>query len=168
MSAKQQQCGVREDKNIVLGTRTHAKKVRLDCRVITYYDIERDRTFEFVTNNFSLKAERIADLYRKRWQIELLFKRVKQNFPLKYFLGDNENAVKTQIWCAFIADLLLRIVQNTLKRKWAFANLSSMIRLHLMSYINLFNFLNNPDKLPRFKIPSPQLVMEGLKIDFRT
>ena len=168
VSAKQQQSGVIEDKNIVLGTRTHAKKVRLSCRVITYYDKENKRTFEFLTNNFSLKGEQIADLYKKRWQIELLFKRVKQNFPLKYFLGDNENAVKTQIWCAFIADLLLRIVQNILKRKWAFANLSAMIRLHLMSYINLFNFLNNPDKLQAFKSPSPQLVMEGLKIDFGT
>lgn len=168
VTPKQQQTGVIEDKTIILGTRTHAKKVKLRCRVISYYDRQKDRTFEFVTNNFLLKAQRIADLYQKRWQIELLFKRVKQNFPLKYFLGDNENAVKTQIWCAFIADLLLKLVQNSLKRKWAFANLSSMIRLHLMSYINLFGFLNNPDKLPAIHFVSPQLAIEGLKIDFRT
>ena len=86
------------------------------------------------------------NLYKKRWQIELLFKRIKQNYPLRYFLGDNENAIRIQIWCALITDLLVKIVKDRTKRKWSYANIASMIRLHLMSYVNLFKFLNNPEK----------------------
>ena len=59
-----------------------------------------------------MSAMSVASLYKKRWQIELLFKRMKQNYPLKYFLGDSENAIKIQIWCTLIADLLLKIVKK--------------------------------------------------------
>jgi len=159
--------GILSDQNILLGNRTHAKKVKLKARLICFFDKEKDRTFEFLTNNFILSACQIADLYKKRWQIETLFKRVKQNFPLKYFLGDNENAIKVQIWCCFIADFLIKLVQMQLKRKWAFSNLSSIIRLHLMSYLNLAVFLNNPDKLSQ-TIKSNQLKLQGLEIGFKT
>jgi hypothetical protein len=159
--------GILNDRLIVLGTRTHASKVRLETRLVSFFDKEKGRTFEFLTNNFCLPPEQIADLYKKRWQIEILFKRVKQNFPLKYFLGDNENAIKIQIWCAFIADLLIKIIQAQLKRKWAFSNLSSIIRLHLMSYIDLFCFLNNPDKLPAEK-KDDQLKIRGFELQFKT
>ena len=139
--------GVLSDQYLTQGTRTQAQKIKLQVRLVTFYDKESDRTFEFLTNNFSLSPQDIADLYKKRWLIEILFKRIKQNFPLKYFLGDNQNAIKVQIWCVFIADLLIKLVQVQLKRKWAFSNLSSIIRLHLMSYLNLVNFLNNPEQL---------------------
>ena len=156
-----------KDENIILGTRTHAKKSKLKARLVRFFDKEKERTFEFLTNNFTLPPEAIADLYKKRWQIEILFKRIKQNFPLKYFLGDNENAIKIQIWCAFIAVLLIKLVQSQLKRKWAFSNLSSIIRLHLMSYIDLFKFLNDPDKLPSSQ-HNNQLQIGGLEIEFKT
>jgi hypothetical protein len=168
LSHKSLGAGVLSDERIILGTRTHAKGIRLDCRMVTFYDKEKNRTFEFLTNNFALPPEAIADLYKKRWQIEILFKRVKQNFPLKYFLGDNVNAIKIQIWCAFIADLLIKLVQVQLKRKWAFSNLSALIRLHLMSYIHLFNFLNNPDQLPSHHSQEMQLAIRGFEIGFKT
>jgi len=158
--------GVLNDQIIMLGTRTHAKKIKLKARIVTFFDKQKERTFEFLTNNFELPAIQIADLYKKRWQIEVLFKRVKQNFPLKYFLGDNVNAIKIQIWCAFIADLLIKLVQTRLQKKWAFSNLSSIIRLHLMSYINLFAFLNNPDKLTSAQITN-QLTIQGLDMGYR-
>jgi hypothetical protein len=79
--------------------------------------------------------------------VETFFKRIKQTNPLKYFLGDNENAIRIQLWCAFIKDLLIKIVKDQLKRKWAFCNISSMIRHHLMNYLDLIGFLNNPDKI---------------------
>jgi len=72
------------------------------CRRIAFWDSKNKRVFEFtayfvhstsITNNFELSAETIASIYKKRWQIELLFKQLKQNFPLKYFLGDNQNAI---------------------------------------------------------------------------
>lgn len=168
ISQQSSEAGVQDDTMIILGTRTHRNKVKLKTRMVTFFDKEKERTFQFLTNNFSLSPEVIADLYKKRWLIEILFKRVKQNFPLKYFLGDNENAIKIQIWCAFIADLLIKIIQVQLKRKWAFSNLSSIIRLHLMSYISLFDFLNNPEKLTPNCSQSNQLKLRGLEIGFKT
>lgn len=168
VSSESKRSGVIADRTIILGTRTHRKSVKLKSRQVTFFDKEKERTFEFLTNNFALTAEQIADLYKKRWQIETLFKRIKQNFPLKYFLGDNENAIKIQIWCAFIADLLIKLVQVQLKRKWAFSNLSSIIRLHLMSYINLFDFLNNPERLSVNSPPGNQLKIMGLELGFIT
>ena len=99
-----------------------------------------------MTNNFDLQADKIANIYMKRWQIELLCKQLKQNFPLKFFLGDNENAIKIQIWCALIVNLLLTVIRKKIKRKWAFSNLASFCRLHLFNYIHLTKFLENPEK----------------------
>lgn len=158
--------GVLKDQIILLGCPSHAKKIKLKARLVSFFDNASGRLFEFLTNNFSLLPEHIAETYRKRWQIELLFKRIKQNFPLKYFLGDNENAIKIQIWVAFIADLLIKIIQSQSKRKWAFANLRSIIRLHLMNYIDLFVFLNNPDLLPKYSTQSCNHFT--LSIDFKT
>lgn len=161
VSANQKGRGVLADENILMGRPSNKKTVKVEARKITYWHAESKRAFEFITNNMTLSALTITDIYKKRWQIENLFKRIKQSYPLKYFLGDNENAIKIQIWCSLITDLLVKIVQNKIKRKkWSYANLSSMIRLHLMSYINLFKFLNNPDKaLVGYKIQSlqPQL-----------
>lgn len=85
-------------------------------------------------------------IYKQRWQIELLFKQLKQNFPLKYFLGDNENAISIQIWCALIANLLLTVVKKQLSRKTAFSCIASYVRVNLINYIHLIRFLNNPEK----------------------
>ena len=66
--------------------------------------------------------------------------------PLQYFLGDNQNAIKIQVWCALIADLLLQVIRKQIKRKWSFFNIVSLIRLHLFNYLNLFSCLENPEK----------------------
>jgi hypothetical protein len=138
--------GVLTDQQIIMGKLTKKTNIKLPARKITFLDSSTGRQFEFITNNNNLSPLTIASLYKKRWQIELLFKRIKQNYPLRYFLGDNENAIRIQIWCALITDLLVKIVKDRLKRKWSYANIASMIRLHLMSYVNLFKFLNNPEK----------------------
>jgi IS4 transposase len=91
------------------------------------------------------EAEKIALIYKKRWQIELLFKQLKQNFPLKYFLGDNQNAIEIQIWVAMLANLLITLIKSRVKRPWAFSNMVSVIRQHLMSYINIYKFLEDPE-----------------------
>jgi hypothetical protein len=103
-----------------------------------------------------MQASRIADIYKRRWQIELLFKRIKRHYPLRYFLGESENAIKIQIWCALICDLLVKIVKDKLKRPWSFANIASMIRLHLMTYINIFSFFNNPENALKHYNSQPQ------------
>jgi len=137
--------GVLKDEEIVLlyGSK---KDQEHKARRIAYWDSENERLFEFITNNFELPAEKIALIYKKRWQIELLFKQLKQNFPLKYFLGDNENAIEIQIWIAMLANLLITLVRSKLKRSWAFSNMVSIIRQQLMNYINIYAFLENPEK----------------------
>ncbi len=134
---------IKSDQHIILGHRT---SIRVKARLITFFDAESGEHYEFLTNNFKMNAITIASLYKKRWQIELLFKRMKQNYPLKYFLDDSENAIKIQIWCALIADLLLKIVKKGAAAKWSFSNLAAMVRLHLMTYIDLFKFLKSPEK----------------------
>lgn len=117
----------------------------ISLRRIAYWDEKNKRVFEFITNNYELSADTIAAIYKQRWQIELLFKRLKQNFPLKYFLGDSRNAIEIQIWVSLLAQLLLMVIRSQTTRKWAFSNLMSIVRFHLMTYINLIKFLNNPN-----------------------
>lgn len=131
------------DEKIKLGWRGG---VQVIARLIKYKDSVSGEIYEFVSNNLRMKATTIASLYKKRWQIELLFKRMKQNYPLKYFLGDSENAIKIQIWCSLIADLLLKIVKKAVAARWSFSNLAAIVRLHLMTYIDLFSFLKSPEK----------------------
>lgn len=142
----QQQKGVIGDQEIILGVDYKPRKPKVRARLVSFVDPQSGTPFEFITNNFSLAPSTIAAIYKRRWQIELLFKRIKQNYPLKYFLGDSENAIKIQIWCALIADLILKIIKHRCKAKWSFSNLSTTIRLHLMTYIDLFAFLRHPEK----------------------
>lgn len=146
ISEKQQQQGIISDQNIILGNRFDKKSIKVNARLIIFKDPTSGKILEFLTNNLKLSCTTIPGLYKKRWSIELLFKRLKQNYPLKYFLGDNENAIKIQIWCTLIADLLLKVIKKNTTRRWAFSNLVAMVRIHLMTYINLFEFLKSPEK----------------------
>lgn len=112
-------------------------------RRITFID-QDNRRFVFITNNFKISAEEVAMIYKNRWQIELLFKKLKHNFQLRYFLGDSENAIKIQIWVTLIAHLLLSIIKKKANVKFAFSNIATIIRLHLMSYVDLIEFLKKP------------------------
>ncbi len=138
--------GALEDEIIEVDVKKGKEISKLRLRKVTFYDRENKREFEFLTNLFDLRADLIAALYKIRWQIELPFKQLKQNFPLKYFLGDNENAIKIQIYCVLIVNLLLAVIKKKLKRNWAFSNLVSFCKIHLFNYINLMKFLENPEK----------------------
>jgi hypothetical protein len=137
--------GVRQDLEIVLGF-PQKKTESVMARLIDYIDPQTKKHLRFLTNDFKSQPFTIAQLYAKRWNIELLFKRLKQNMPLNFFLGDNKNAIQIQIWCALIADLLLNILRRLVKKKWAFSNIVSLVRLHLFNYLDLISFLENPDK----------------------
>lgn len=134
--------GVIKDEQIAV----HKDEEDVILRRIAYYHSGQGRTYIFLTNNYELQADRIADIYKNRWQIESMFKRLKQNFPLKYFLGDNQNAIEIQIWVSLIAQILMLVVQRKAGRRWAFSNMVGIIRYHLTSYIDLFSFLKNPDQ----------------------
>lgn len=149
LNKHQQSLGVQQDAVIDLGNpeTIHINPIQ-KARLITFYDALTGKHLYFITNDFKFCASTIAGIYKKRWQIELIFKRIKQNFQLHSFLGDNENAIQIQLWCTFIADLLVKIVKDQAdkKKKWSMANLSSLIRLHLGTYINLVEFICNPEK----------------------
>jgi hypothetical protein len=145
VSEQEKQKGIISDQLVMMGRESNKKTTKLIARKIAFCDPQTNKHLMFMTNNFRMNASTIAALYKRRWQIELLFKRLKQNYPLQNFLGENENAIKIQIWCSLITDLLIKVVKDKLKRKWSFANIAAMIRLHLMSYIHLIEFLNNPD-----------------------
>ena len=138
--------GVWQDEMIEITVKEKEGDCKLKVRKVVFYDRILKRRFEFLTNLFEIRPDLIAAFYKLRWQIELLFKQLKQNFPLKYFLGDNENAIKIQIYCTLIANLLMTVVQKKLKRSWAFSNLVSFVKIHLFNYIHLMNFLENPEK----------------------
>jgi transposase len=136
-----------KDERIELPIRKNGHIVRtVTLRRIAWWDESSKRHFIFLSNMFDVQAETIAGIYRQRWQVELLFKQLKQNFPLKYFLGDNENAITIQIWCTLIANLLMTVIQKQLKRSTAFSFIASFIRVNLINYIHLIRFLNNPEK----------------------
>jgi len=137
--------GILSDEIIEVEVNNKNEKSKLKLRKIKYYDREHKRSFEFISNLFEFRADTIAALYKIRWQIELLFKQIKQNFPLKYFLGDNENAIKIQIYCVLIVNLLMAVIKKSLKRKWSFSNLVSFCRIHLFNYIHLTKFLESPE-----------------------
>jgi len=127
------------------------KEQLLTLRRVVYYDREKDCIIAFLTNIMDMTTEQIGLLYKQRWQIELLFKQLKQNFPLKYFLGDNENAIKIQIWCTLIANLLFTIIARNLKRKLSFSILVSFTRQHLFSYNKLSDLIEKTERQWRTK-----------------
>lgn len=116
------------------------KTIRL--RKVCYQD-EKNRYYEFLTNNFEITAEEVAFLYKKRWGIELLFKKMKQNFQLHYFYGENVNAIYTQVWCTLIAQLLLTVIQKIAQTKKAFSVVASLVRIHLISMLDVFAMLRS-------------------------
>lgn len=117
----------------------------IELRRVAYWYEPHKRVYEFISNNFEISAEKVAQIYKNRWQIENMFKRLKQNFPLKYFLGDNQNAIEIQIWVSLIIQLIMLVLQRKIKRSWAYSNMVSIVRFHLMTYIDLFMFLENPE-----------------------
>ena len=119
------------------------------ARIVTYVDIKKGKNPKLVsllTNDFDMRPETIVEIYRRRWQIESLFKQIKQNFPLRYFYGESANAIKIQIWVTLIANLLVSLLQSRLERRWSFSGLATMLRISLMYYLNIYTFFNKPEE----------------------
>ena len=113
-------------------------------RIVEIWDEEKQRSFTFLTNNMKFAASTIASTYKDRWQVELFFKAIKQNLKIKTFLGTNPNAVKTQIWTALIAMLVLRYLQLMSTFGWSLSNLAALLRHQLFVYRDLWAWLNAP------------------------
>ena len=133
-------------------------------RLVQWYDSDNDRWFEFLSNDFDLTAQQIADLYRKRWQIELFFKKLKQNLKIKSFIGTSENAVMTQIWTAAVATLLIEILRRIARYRWSFSRLLKFVRLNLLTYKKLDVWINRPDF--RVHKQSPPKTQQQMALNF--
>lgn len=145
-----------EDKN---GKKLTKEKKKLRLKKVCYQD-EKNRYYEFISNSMDSTAEEIAFLYKKRWGIELLFKKMKQNFQLHYFYGENENAIRTQVWCTLIAQLLLTVVQKMAQTKKAFSVVASLIRIHLISLLDVFQLLRSTKRDYLKKTGSPPVNLQ--------
>jgi hypothetical protein len=126
------------DKGKKITNQTKTLRLRKVC-----YQDDKNRYYEFLCNNFEITAEEIAFLYKKRWGIELLFKKMKQNFQLHFFYGENVNAIYTQVWCTLIAQLLLTVIQKMAMTKKAFSVVASLVRIHLISLLDVFELLSS-------------------------
>jgi len=131
-----------EDKD---GKQLHGPKEVVTLRRICYQD-EKNRKYEFLTNNLKISAEEVAFLYKKRWGIELLFKKMKQNFQLHYFYGENETAIRTQIWCTLIAQLLMTVLQKKAETGKAFSIVATLVRIHLISMLDVCELLRSTNR----------------------
>lgn len=111
------------------------------ARMVAYIDPESGKKLVFLTNLMELKALTVCLLYKNRWVIEPLFKQIKQNFELTYFLSDSPNGIKTQIWVAMILNLIFTIIHKMVKETEDFATMVKLASKNTASYVSLIKFL---------------------------
>jgi hypothetical protein len=137
------------------------KKCPHYLRKVEVWDPVHEKVLQFVTNNMDLAASTIGEIYKERWQIELFFKALKQNLRIKTFVGTSFNAVMTQIWTALIAIMILKYLQFKSKINWSLSNLAAMLRMNLLTYKDLWEWVNQP----YFSLPEKQqLVQQSLEL----
>ena len=139
---------VTRDETIKLTSEHARKRCSSLLRQVTVWDAEHERELVFLTNIFHLAASTIGAIYKDRWQIELFFKALKQNLKIKTFVGTSENAVNVQIWTALIAMLLLKFLWLKSTWAWSLSNLAAMLRFNLLSYRDLWAWIDEPFKIP--------------------
>ena len=138
---------VRADEVVVFTQHATSDNQRFFRRIV-WWDTKHQREFVFLTNHFDLDAVSVAAVYRQRWQIELLFKALKQNLKIKTFVGTSANALKIQIWTALIALLLVRYLQLRSRLQWHLSRFVALLRHQLFVYRDLWRFLDNPFEGP--------------------
>ena len=134
--------GILNDEIIRIGTYPKAALHPMPLRKVTYHDREKDQTYVYLTNNFTLSAADIANIYKHRWQVELFFKWVKQHLKIKTFLGTSQNAVLTQVWVAFIYYLLLAYIKFQTKFTKSLLELTRMVSATLLLRRSLIDLLS--------------------------
>jgi hypothetical protein len=133
------------DQTIVLTSYVSAKLYPEKLRRIKFHDAETDKTFVFLTNNFTVPALTIAQLYRSRWKVELFFKWIKQNLRIKAFYGTSENAVKTQIWIAVTTYLLVAILKKRLGLTASLYTILHVLSVSVFERTSINQLLQNSD-----------------------
>lgn len=151
---------VRKDSKVVLTGPQTKKQYPKPLRVVEYYDEEKERTFSFLTNDFTHTPQEIADMYKERWQIELFFKWLKQNLKLKTFWGTSKNAVLMQIWIALIVYLLMWIMKVKNMIDFSLQRIRQILKTTLLEKRSL-ELLFKPPPLFQKPVPQPYL-FEGV------
>ena len=153
--------GVLYDQIGILETQKSRKEYPRKLRRVKYYDKENQRVFVFLTNNTELKAEEIAFLYKKRWEVELFFKWMKQHLKIKTFWGTSINAVKIQIYCAIIAYCLVALIGNKLKVGRPIYEILQILSISLLDKTPIREILTNCDYKDVKELNYKQLKISG-------
>lgn len=135
------------DWNIRLTGDTAGKKYPKKLRLVWVYDAKNDKMIAVLSNQMSWTASNIAQLYKARWDVEVFFRHMKQQFRIKSFVGTSENALRIQMWSAMSTMLLLRHLKNKADYNWGLSNLIPFIRLNLIVKINLWKWVSKPFKI---------------------
>jgi hypothetical protein len=149
--------GLRSDQTIVLTGPKTSQEYPAPLRRISYVDPETQKRFVFLTNNFTLPALTIAQLYKCRWQVELFFKWIKQYLRIKAFFGTSANAVKTQIWIAVSVYVLVAILKKTLKLNRSLGEILQILSVTLFERDEIYQVLTATDVPSETQEPCNQL-----------
>ena len=136
------------DEEILLLNKETRDKYEKKLRRVAVFDSKNNVTIELITNNLIWTADKVAELYKRRWDIEIFFKELKNHLKIKSFVGTSENAVMIQIWTALISFLILKYLKSISKFGWSLSNLIAAIRGCLFLKIDLNGFLDEPFKPP--------------------
>lgn len=144
------------------------KTYTLEARLIVYKDPQTGKVLSFISNLFDYNAYTIAQLYKYRWSIEVFFKRLKQNFQLDYFFSDSSEGIKTQIWIALIANVLMSIIHTMTKQKECFKTTVSMASQNMADYKSLIAIIlqERPTKKPKIRIVQLKLFQKNKGVLF--
>ena len=133
------------------------KKCSYRLRRIEVWDTDNEQVVVLLTNHYEFGATTIASIYKDRWQVEILFKTIKQNLKIKTFVGTSPNALMIQIWTALIAILVLKYLKFRSTFRWSLSNLVAMLRYNLFTYRDLWQWINNPYEPPPIVTDAEQL-----------
>jgi hypothetical protein len=157
---------------LIVFTSKEARKAGLEgkiFRLVTVYKADENKVIQIITNQLDWQARTVADLYKKRWDIEIFFKLMKQNLQIKTFLGTSENAVKSQIFVAMIVYLLLELIRRVYcKEKTAFSNFCEKVRICLLHYLSFEYLCSINAKVSRVKKPPGKTLFDQDKFHVQT
>jgi Transposase DDE domain/Domain of unknown function (DUF4372) len=154
--------GVLSDQTVFLSSLQSAMAYPDALRKVSYRDEERNKHLQFLTNNFTLPAQTIADIYKQRWQVELFFKWIKQHLRIKAFYGTSENAVKTQIWIAVSIYVLVAILRKRLQLETSLYQILQILSVTLFEKTPILQALQNNNSLSDLPDDFNQLILLGL------
>ena len=151
--------GLRCDQTVVLHGFYAQKDYPEKLRRIRYFDFQTNKLLVFLTNNFTLPALTIAQLYRCRWQVELFFKWIKQHLRIKAFYGTSENAVKTQIWIAISVYVLVAITKKRLNLQHSLYSVLQILSVTTLEKTPILQILSQIDESAQMPDDGKQLIL---------